>query len=462
MKAINKKHTWEEAKIPLKELVLWDENARFPDKYFSKSEEELIKYFCSKTSFKMGSFVGDVAKDVDLPQLEKLVVYRVDNNNIVLEGNRRLTAYKLLNNPNLAPTEKLKDKLIKLKKIVRIDKNFLLECLITENKSEGFRYIERKHLKTNNEVGWGDQERTNHKVRVGTATKKQEFKFSIEKIIEKLNIPEQFKEKVLGPGYVSTFWRIVDSSAAWEKYGFKLKDDGKLEVINEKFPQYLKGIILNVLNKKDFYGKIVGSRSLNTTDEIKEYLEKLSLFDSKQIDGEVKKNTESDLFGEDIFGSGDSKKRKTPTTKQKDILFGKKLFLKGGKVNDLYSAILHIYGQNMNNFSKFDLISPIIGMSLRLILDVAAREYYLDVDPKKAGKDQLLTPFLKVVKNDFKDQNIQKNLNYLSLTSAWLSDRHKIEGLLMKWAHGNLMTNKSELLNMSYVVGDILTIYFKK
>ena len=35
---------WRESKIPLSQLVLWDENARFPDKYFTKSEKELKSY----------------------------------------------------------------------------------------------------------------------------------------------------------------------------------------------------------------------------------------------------------------------------------------------------------------------------------------------------------------------------------------------------------------------------------
>ena len=39
----NNKH-WQQQEIPLKDLALWDENARFPDKYFSRSERELINY----------------------------------------------------------------------------------------------------------------------------------------------------------------------------------------------------------------------------------------------------------------------------------------------------------------------------------------------------------------------------------------------------------------------------------
>jgi hypothetical protein len=38
-----------------------------------------------------------------------------------LEGNRRLAAYKLLNNPELAPSDALKNKFQKLKQKIDID-----------------------------------------------------------------------------------------------------------------------------------------------------------------------------------------------------------------------------------------------------------------------------------------------------------------------------------------------------
>ena len=88
--------------ISIKKLSLWDENARFPDKYFNKTEKELIEYFISKKDFKLIEFAEEVVSEFDLPQLEKLVIYELNGKNIVLEGNRRLAVYKLLDDPDLA------------------------------------------------------------------------------------------------------------------------------------------------------------------------------------------------------------------------------------------------------------------------------------------------------------------------------------------------------------------------
>jgi hypothetical protein len=65
---------------------------------------------------------------------------------------------------------------------------------------------------------------------------------------------------------------------------------------------------------------------------------------------------------------------------------------------------------------------------------------------------------MKVAK---KDMN-QGSKNYLSLTSDWLSDKENIDGVLSKYAHGNIITQKADILKASVVVGDILEEYFKK
>ena len=134
--------------ISVKNLSLWDENPRFPNHYFNKTETELIKYFGSE-KFKLIGLAEEMVKDFDLPQLEKIVVYKMNSKNIVLEGNRRLAVYKLLNNPELIDDTKLKNQFISLKSKIKINDNFQLECLVTEDQEEGFRYLERKHMKGN-------------------------------------------------------------------------------------------------------------------------------------------------------------------------------------------------------------------------------------------------------------------------------------------------------------------------
>ena len=98
-------------------------------------------------------------------------------------------------------------------------------------------------------------------------------------------------------------------------------------------------------------------------------------------------------------------------------------------------------------------------MSMRLILEVAGREYFKD-DSEKYKKDQLLNDFIEIVKKEFRKKNKQQELNYLSLVQDWLSSKLDFEGITHKWAHGNLPVDKTNLLNISYIVGDILKLFF--
>src|SRR3989344_865662 len=274
--------------ISINDLSLWDENARFPDKYFSKTEKELIEYFCSKKDFKIAELAEDVVKEFDLPQLEKLVIYELDGKKIVLEGNRRLAVYKLLNNPKLTDDTRLQSKFSGLKTKIKIDDNSKLECLLTKDKEQGLRYIDRKHLRNNNEVSWGDNERAHHNARRGNANQKELLKVEITKIIKGLDFPEELKEQVLGPGFVTTFWRIIEQTPAWSLFGFSFDKNGDFKVADKDFSKKLKVIVFDVLQKSKFNDKLFSR--LNVKD-IEAYLKDISTDDYKRVDNEIKKQT---------------------------------------------------------------------------------------------------------------------------------------------------------------------------
>ncbi|MGS0524881.1 hypothetical protein ACU8V7_06450 [Zobellia nedashkovskayae] len=148
--------------------------------------------------------------------------------------------------------------------------------------------------------------------------------------------------------------------------------------------------------------------------------------------------------------------RKTPVSKPKEIIFARALALKNGKVNDVYRAIDTIFKTGKDDNS----ILSIVGMSLRFLLDVAAREYYADVKPEKLNTDSLYGDFIKVAK---KEMGLNQNrINYLSLTNDWLDSRNNLDAVLAKFAHGSIPVSKDGILEKSYIVADIVEHYFKK
>ncbi|MCX6705440.1 MAG: hypothetical protein NT162_03865, partial [Candidatus Woesebacteria bacterium] len=174
--------------ISIRDLTLWDENARFSDKYFRKDENELIDYFCSNGRFKILELANDIVEDFDIPQVERLVVYENMEGNITLEGNRRLAVYKLLCNPDLASNSEIQKAFVELRSKILISDDFKLECLSTKSIDSGYHLVERKHTKSNNEVNWGDNERAHHNSRRGKANQSEKFKVAITSIVRGLDL----------------------------------------------------------------------------------------------------------------------------------------------------------------------------------------------------------------------------------------------------------------------------------
>jgi hypothetical protein len=397
--------------ITIKNLSLWDENARFPDKYFNKTEKELIEYFLSKKDFKLAELAEEVVNEFDLPQLEKLVIYELNGKNIVLEGNRRLAVYKLLDNPELTDNTKLKNKLNGLKSRIKIDDNFKLECLITKDKDQGLRYIDRKHLRGNNEVSWGDNERAHHNARRGNASQKELLKVAITKKIKDLDFPEELKEQVLGHGFVTTFWRLIEQNPAWSTFGFSLNDNGELQTKDKEFDEKLKVIIFDVLQKGKFNNKLF---SRLNTKEIESYLKQITKDDYKRVADEIKKQTKTNLFGKESTSilTNNGTNRSVPKSSLRGYLIPKTcvFIINETKINNVYCELKN----NLLLDDSKNSVPNAAGVLFRVFLEISI-DYFWEKngktfkdDTKLAGKITIVADHME--KNKIADSKQLKNI----------------------------------------------------
>lgn len=388
-------------KLRVTELSLWDENARFPDKYFNKNESELINYFLGKKNFKVKDLAQEIVNDIDLPQVEKLIVYKTDDKYVVLEGNRRLVAYKLLLDPSKTSQPELRANFETLNNAGKLGGNFELECLVTDDKNQGLRYIDRKHLKSNNEVGWGDNERAHHNARRGSANKKEQLKVGITKIIQNLGIPDELKERVLGQGYVTTFWRMIEQSSAWDEFGFSINERGELSVASSDFEDKLKVIINDVLKKSTYNDKIF-SRLDNK--EISSYLKDIDEEKITQAQEEIKENTSKNLFGEQSVELVPGNKIKVnPKSSLRSYLIPKqcRLTISETKINNIYCEL-----QNdllLDDSKK--AVPNAVGVLFRVFLETSI-DYYWERKGYTFAKDTKLAGKITKVAQHLEDNGI--------------------------------------------------------
>lgn len=134
--------------IAISKLVLDSENSRHDH---LTSQAEIIDWMCTnKANEKNGEKLEVLARHIakfGLSPADAIIVTPGKNSNEyrVLEGNRRITALKLLNNPTAAPNDKLKKAFGELAKSSdNIPKT--VECVIFDEPEEAFQFIELKHL----------------------------------------------------------------------------------------------------------------------------------------------------------------------------------------------------------------------------------------------------------------------------------------------------------------------------
>lgn len=150
--------------IKLTSLFVNTENYRFEPLY---SQKEAIDKMVEDQGDKLYSLVDDIVTN-GLSPVDLIIVTPNEDNNryIVLEGNRRITSLKLLNNPTL-----IDDRYVSLrKKFQKLQKenpNAISElknitCAVFENPTEADVWIKRKHSGELNGIGtvtWNAQQK---------------------------------------------------------------------------------------------------------------------------------------------------------------------------------------------------------------------------------------------------------------------------------------------------------------
>ena len=132
-------------KLRMDELVLWKDNARY-SKSLDTEEECLQELFGNKTmNKKQKTLLNDIFLESNV--IENFIVYKEEVNEneyqyIVLDGNRRLSLFKITNHPELIIKYKLD--VVKLESIKT--KIASVDCKIYDNLNQAYKHVELRHL----------------------------------------------------------------------------------------------------------------------------------------------------------------------------------------------------------------------------------------------------------------------------------------------------------------------------
>jgi len=127
-------------RIAIEELELDSKNPRLPKSMADKSESEIVNFFLSDAS--LVELMLAIGKN-DFFEGEQLLVVPHNKKFKVIEGNRRLSAVKLLHHPEIARIYKSKvDQVVK-------ESDFFppeIPCLVFDKKEEILKYLGYRHI----------------------------------------------------------------------------------------------------------------------------------------------------------------------------------------------------------------------------------------------------------------------------------------------------------------------------
>lgn len=277
---------WPKKEIAIAQLFLDPLNPRVADKFEKATQTEVIQELVKRHN--VLKLANEIVKNKDYPELERYIAVEDDGKLIVLEGNRRLAAYKCLIDPGVAPDTE-REKFKKLSAQASFDGSEKLEVFIAPSRAEAIPVLESKHVRFLFEP-WSMAMRNNFIKRTRIKTKgalkaddkKNIARANLYELAKNLELPEQVSQIVQDHKKfkITTFYRIVESSVGKNFLGFDIDEKGEVVpyIHPAEFLKGLKRIVSDVALEK------VNSRLISKAKDIEQkYLDKIEKKDRPNL-----------------------------------------------------------------------------------------------------------------------------------------------------------------------------------
>jgi len=377
--------------IELTKLVVDTDNPRIAD--ILENQNDVIRAIASQQNRKIVNLATDIQENGLNPAESILVMPYHGNNNlfVVLEGNRRVVALKLLENPELIKgnEDKTTYNLIKsLSKKYLENPITVLDCVIVESRDESHHWINLKHTGQNEGAGvvpWGASEKERFRRRSGQKSPRAQVLDFLE---ERNYIDKSTRQKTP----VSSLERLISTPHVRNKLGIEIKDGHVSTKFSEdEVAKGLKRIVLDLATQQIRTGDIYHSK-----DRI-EYIDSLSPSD---LPDPSKESEELKLIEEtSIDQSSKSPKKTTPRSKpsqrKRSTLIPTYKFalsISQARINDIYHELRSLKIEDFPN-----AISVLFRVFLELSLD-----YYIENNNISTGKDTKLNSKINIVGDHLK------------------------------------------------------------
>lgn len=253
--------------LPLDSLLIDTDNPRLREEI--KTEDNAIQELITHQSEKLINLAEDIVNN-GLNPSETLIVYPHETKPelfIVLEGNRRLSAIRILQNP---PKYRLLFSNNQYKKVIELSDSFtsqsqitMVQCVIYKNKNDAQHWIEIRHSAKDDGRGllkWGAQEKRRHNKRIRNI--KDPSMVVLDQLVENELISEGTRKKIP----ITNFDRLIRTRKVQEKLGIKIRKDN-IEGFDKIKPENLR--VLSLVAEDLSNGEITVSDLYHAEDRLR-------------------------------------------------------------------------------------------------------------------------------------------------------------------------------------------------
>lgn len=364
-------------KIPLTDINLDQNNVRFGFDTAESQREALSLLMESDTDAnKIYNLATHIAENGLNPAEVELVIFENDKC-IVVEGNRRLAAVKLLKTPDLCPFPKLTSKFKKLSQEVKSDDLDAINCAVIDSREESDKWIELLHTGENNGAGrvqWSGDVRDQYRERRGG---KPTIGRQIRTLINESDLFEQDAKTAVNKIPVTTLTRLFGSKPAQDKFKYSIQGgELKLQVdISDLAPSLQYAILYfdtNRMTTDNVYTSADRENFLNNIPEDLTPSSSRGVQSQNETANTQKKNNSNSSSNQANRVPNTSKKpkpsvRPKPDDLNRKYLINYPLTIDNSKVNLVYIAL--------RREMAVDTLPVPVGIVFRVFLELSCDHY---------------------------------------------------------------------------------------
>lgn len=440
-------------KIKIQNLMLDLENYRVG---YQDGQPQAIRAIIEEQGEKLKVLARDIIAN-GLSPIELFMVMPFQNAKkqyVVIEGNRRITAIKLVLNPDLAKDTVLENPFKQMSADHANSVPKEIECCVVPNKKNGLPWIQRRHdrgLKGAGIEDWSSIARDRADADLGKPTPAKNVR---EFVLANAPLSDDLRKKITGSKFNNTnLTRLLGTAHVRKTLG--LENDNHTLVSNTK-PEWLLKILTDMvvgIASEEFDGKPFSESTIDKKNQRIEFIEKLAQKypqPTKQVSPwainanqkvHQSKSAQSPSSAKDI--------RTTPSSDIRKTLIPKtcKIKLPDGKCNDIYHELRRLHIDSVPN-----AVAVLFRVFLEFSVDAYIKVRSISLPTDKNGKvKNFLCNKLESVKN-FMIQNRIMTAKELKCVQMAISNRDSLFSTetLNAYVHNSSINPKANELKLTW------------